>query len=131
MPAGEAFSSAQKGELERAIRYARQVGDLPVSLYVGELGASSRPRALELHAAFGDAAAATVLVAVDPGAHRLEIVTGRAVSRSLDDRSAALAAATMTSAFAAGDLVGGLVTGINQLGDHARAPRVLHADGEV
>ena len=50
------------------------------------------------------------LVAVDPGARRVEVVTGPEVRRRLDDRAAALATMTMTSAFQAGDLAGGIAT---------------------
>lgn len=131
MPAGEAFSEDQKHQVERATSYARRVGDVAVSVYVGELGATSRKRALQLHAAFGAEAPSTVLVAADPGSHRLEIVTGSAVARRLDDRTCSLVAVAMTSAFAVGDLVGGLVTGVQQLGDHARTPKVLHADSDL
>lgn len=112
----------------RAIRLARRESRLPVSVYVGTLEGDSRASALRLHGALGDAAAATVLVAVDPGARRLEIVTGTQVGRRLDDRAAALAAMTMTSAFQAGDLAGGISSGVLALAEHARVPRSLHTD---
>ena len=34
----------------------------------------------------------------------------------------------MTTAFAGGDLAGGIATGVRMLGDHARAPKTLHTD---
>jgi hypothetical protein len=34
----------------------------------------------------------------------------------------------MQTAFAAGDLAGGIVRGVNQLGDHARQPDTLHTE---
>ena len=46
--------------------------------------------------------------------------------RRLDDRSTGLAAMTMTSAFQAGDLSGGIANGIIALAEHAQAPRSLH-----
>jgi hypothetical protein len=125
VPAGEAFTDRQRDEIGRAIRFARQEGDLPVSVYVGALESEPRSQAQRLHAALDDPAR-WVLVAVDPGARRLEIVTGAEVRRRLDDRSCALAAVSMTSAFAAGDLAGGIVHGVRTLGEHARAPRSLH-----
>lgn len=126
MPAGDAFSERQHDDIVRAIRIARQQSQLPVSVYVGTLEGDTRATALRLHGALGEAAAQSVLVAVDPGARRLEIVTGNAVRRRLDDRSAGLAAITMTSAFQAGDLSGGIANGVLALAEHARTPRSLH-----
>lgn len=131
MPAGEAFSSRQQDDIVRAIRLARQQGDLPVSVYVGALDGDSRAAARRLHAALGSEAARFVLVAVDPGARRVEIVTGAEARRRLDDRAAALGAMTMTSAFQAGDLAGGISSGILTLAEQARTPRSLHTDAST
>lgn len=128
MPAGEAFSERQQDDVVRAIRLARQQSQLPVSVYVGALDGDSRATALQLHGALGDDAAGAVLVAVDPGARRVEIVTGPAARRRVDDRAAALAAITMTSAFQAGDLSGGIASGVLSLAEHAHVPRSLHTD---
>ena len=128
MPAGEAFSQRQQEEVARAIRLARQQSELPVSVYVGTLEGDTRAAALRLHGALGAPAAETVLVAVDPGARRVEIVTGPGLRRRLDDRAAGLAAMTMTSAFQAGDLSGGISSGVLALAEHAHTPRSLHTD---
>ena len=66
------------------------------------------------------------MVMCDPEFHRLEIVTGVAARRSLDDLECRLAAAAMQTSFAGGDIVGGLAIGIQQLGEAARQPRTLH-----
>jgi uncharacterized membrane protein YgcG len=50
------------------------------------------------------------------------------VRRDLDDPAVRLAALAMQSAFAAGDLVGGIKQGVQMLADHARKPRTLHSD---
>ena len=126
MPAGEAFSERQQQDVVRAIRLAQQQSQLPVSVYVGTLEGDSRATALQLHGALGDDAPQTVLVAVDPGARRVEVVTGAEVRRRLDDRAAGLAAMTMTSAFQAGDLSGGIASGVLALAEHAHTPRSLH-----
>jgi Domain of unknown function (DUF5130) len=128
VPAGEAFSTRQREEIARAIRLAEHEGGPRFSVYVGGLGNDTRAQAERLHAALGGDAPFAVLVAVDPGARRLEIVTGAEARRRLDDRSCALAAASMTSAFLAGDLVGGIVHGVQMLADHARVPRTLHRE---
>ena len=128
MPAGEAFSQRQNDDIVRAIRLAKQQSDLPVSVYVGTLESDPRDTALLLHGALGAEAPQSVLVAVDPGSRRLEIVTGSEVRRRLTDRAAGLAAIAMTSAFQAGDLAGGIATGINSMAEHAHSPRSLHTE---
>jgi hypothetical protein len=129
VPAGEAFSTRQREEVARAIRLAEKEGGPRFSVYVGALGDDPRTTAERLHAALGADARFAVLVAVDPGGRRLEIVTGAEARRRLDDRSCALGASSMTSAFLAGDLVGGIVHGVQMLADHARVPRTLHRGG--
>ena len=44
----------------------------------------------------------------------------------LDDFDCRLAAASMQTSFAVGDIVGGLANGIQQLGQSARRPATLH-----
>jgi uncharacterized membrane protein YgcG len=66
-------------------------------------------------------------VLVDPTAHLLEIVTGTEAHRVLDDAEVKLAALTMQTAFATGDLVGGITRGVQQLAEHARRPQLRHA----
>ena len=128
MPAGEAFSARQQDDVVRAIRLARQQSQLPVSVYVGTLEGDSRATALQLHGALGEQAPTSVLIAVDPGARRVEVVTGSEVRRRLDDRAAGLAAMTMTSAFQAGDLSGGIASGVLALAEQAQTQRSLHTD---
>ena len=60
-----------------------------------------------------------MLLLVAPGDRQLEIVTGKESSRRLSDRSCALAALSMTTAFSGGDLVGGIVTGVRMLSESA------------
>jgi uncharacterized membrane protein YgcG len=121
VPSGEAFSDKQQAAIERARAEVLERHGLHVTVYVGALGPSSRARAESLHAGLGPAARDAVLVAVDPAAKRLEIVTGPGARRRVDDQAAALAALTMTSSFGGGDLAGGIVNGVRMLGDHARA----------
>ncbi len=54
------------------------------------------------------------------------MVTGSVVRRSLTDDAVRLAVAGMESAFAAGDLVGGIKHGVGQLAEAARQPETLH-----
>jgi hypothetical protein len=66
------------------------------------------------------------MITVDPTARTLEVVTGAVVRRSLSDDAVRLAVAGMESAFAGGDLVGGIKHGVGQLAEAARKPATLH-----
>jgi uncharacterized membrane protein YgcG len=122
---GDAFTSGQRHEIDKAIRAAETLCRLEFSIYVGRSDGESRPFAQRLHAALV-APDRSVLVMVDPQAKLLEIVTGADAHRVLDGTALHLAALTMQSAFATGDLVGGITAGVHQLAEHARSPRVLH-----
>jgi hypothetical protein len=121
------FTDREREDVERARRIAEADTDLHFSVYVGALGDDSRPTATALHARLTEPVS-SVLVAVDPGARRIEVVTGSMSRRWLDDRACALAILAMTTSFTAGDLAGGIVNGLRTLGEHARHPRVLHLD---
>ncbi len=92
------------------------------SVFVGHAQGPSRDYARRLHAAL-TSPARSVLVMVDPAARVLEIVTGAEVRHALDDDAVGLAASGMQSAFAEGDLVGGLTDGIGRLADAASRSR--------
>ncbi|HEY0903602.1 MAG TPA: DUF5130 family protein [Marmoricola sp.] len=126
MVSGDGFSADQRYDIDRAIRDAETVSRYEFSLYVGATEAEARPFAERLHASLV-APARSVLIVVDPAARLLEIVTGSVVRRDLSDDSVRLAAVAMESAFAAGDLVGGIKRGVAQLADAARKPTTLHA----
>lgn len=127
MPAGDAFSEQDRFDIDKAIRDAETVSRYEFSVFVGSSEGESRPFAERLHAAL-TAPDRSVLVMVDPTARLLEIVTGTAVRRDLEDGEVRLAAIAMQSAFEAGDLVGGIKQGLMMLAEHARRPRMLHAD---
>ena len=126
MPAGESLTPAEVHRLERAIRDAEEASGLQFSVYVGVSEENSRAYAERLHGALDDPPV-SVLVLCDPEFRRLEVVTGAAARRSLDDVACGLAAASMQTSFAGGDIVAGLAAGIEQLGQAARQPRTLHA----
>ena len=110
----------ESAQIQRAIKIAEKRTGLNWSVFVGDLGAEPRTEALARHGALGPAASESVLIAVDPAAHRLEIVTGTRARRRLDDRSCALAAASMAGTFAVRDLDGGIARGILALVEHDR-----------
>jgi hypothetical protein len=121
------FSAGDRFEIDRAIRAAEQTSRFEFSVFVGHAPEPRREYAVGLHAALV-APTHSVLVLVDPVAHAIEVVTGSVVKRTLTDHEVQLAILEMQSAFAAGDLVGGLKRGITMLAEHARAPQTLHAE---
>ncbi len=125
MPAGDAFSSAQEAEIDRAIRGAETTCRFEFSVYVGAVDGDQRRFSHRLHASLSSPDR-SVLVLVDPAARALEVVTGSVVRRSLSDDAVRLAVAGMQSAFAGGDLVGGIKHGVAQLAESARQPQSLH-----
>ena len=127
MLAGDAFSIRQEAEITKAITVAEAQSGLRYSVYVGSVEGDLRAQAVRLHRRLENAAK-SVLVVVDPRRNQLEIVTGTEARRRIDDRAAGLAAASMASTFALGDLAGGIVNGLASLMEHAQKAPVLHAD---
>jgi hypothetical protein len=127
VPAGDTLSFTDRRRIERAVRNAESSSGLTFSVFLGVSEEDSRAYAERLHGALEDPAR-SVLVLCDPTFRALEIVTGSEARRNLDDVECGLAAASMESSFAGGDIVGGLVLGIQQLGEASRAPRTLHAN---
>lgn len=126
MRSGDVFTAAERFALDETIRHAEQLSRVEFSLFVGVAQGDSRTFATSLHNTLV-APARSVLIMVDLEHRTLEIVTGGFVRRTLTDRESELCAMAMQSAFAEGDLVGGLKRGIQMLAEHARAPRTLHS----
>jgi hypothetical protein len=116
------FSYRELARLDEALTMSSRETGLRFTLYIGDLGATTRVRAEELHARGGEPAD-SVLLAVSPGQRVIEVVTGASAARRLPDRACALAVLSMTNSFGAGDLVGGIVNGLRQLSDQAGHPR--------
>jgi Domain of unknown function (DUF5130) len=112
------FTTPQLLRLDEALGLADRSTGLTFSVYVGDLDEPSRESAEKLHSQLG-APASSVLVAVSPNQRVLEIVTGALARRRIPDRSAKLAALSMTAAFSGGDLAGGIVAGLAQLAEYA------------
>ncbi|QVT80993.1 hypothetical protein ENKNEFLB_03396 [Nocardioides aquaticus] len=132
VPAGDRSShltGADRTLLDDTIRRAEQACRAEISVFVGTAEGGARAFATSLHNSLV-APSRSILVMVDPTARALEIVTGGWVRRHLSDKQVELVALTMQSAFAEGDLVGGLRRGVTMLGEHARAPRTLHSSTE-
>ena len=130
MLGGNGLSFGDRRQIDAALATAKRFSDLEFEAYIGPAGDDPRERAYALHSNLARPAD-SVLVLCDPQARALEIVTGQATRQYLDDAACRLAVATMTSSFIAGDLVGGMVRGIQQLGEAAHHPQTLHAAGIV
>lgn len=129
MAAGDPFSAADRVALDDAIRKAEQLSRAEFSVFVGKAEGEPRRFATQLHNSLV-APARSVLIMIDLEARAIEVVTGAHVRRTLTDNEVELAIIAMQTAFAEGDLVGGLRRGIALLADHARSPQTLHASQE-
>jgi uncharacterized membrane protein YgcG len=122
VPSGEAFTDGQLRDIERVIAAASDETGLLFSVYIGGADGDIRDVAEKLHAQIGPRATDAVLILVSPGDRLLEIVTGEGSARRLSDRACALAALSMTTSFAGGDLTGGILTGVRMLAEATGKP---------
>jgi len=125
VPAGD-LTPGQRAEVQRMLEHAERQSGLTFSAYIGAWeGERSGAEALLQRLADPDR---SVLIAVNPAARQLEIVTGRLARIPLDDRACGLAALSMTSSFTTGDTMGGLRDGLAVLGEQGRRMRVEYID---
>jgi hypothetical protein len=116
--AGGPFTTPQLLRIDDALRSADGSTGLTFSVYVGDLDTPVRGHAEKLLSQLSDPDN-SVLIAISPNQRVLEIVTGHEARRRVPDRSAKLAAMSMSAAFAGGDLAGGIVAGLSQLANQA------------
>lgn len=127
MAGGDGLTSAQRLQIDKAIRDAETSSRHEFSVYVGRADGDPRGYAERLHASLVNPDR-SVLILVDPAQRAIEVVTGAQVRRSLTDDEVALAVAEMTSLFQHDDVVAGIVRGICLLAAHAEGPRTLHSN---
>ena len=120
MAPGGDFSSGQVSDLQRVIDLGREISGLSFGIFVCQFSMPGHGRL-----------SAAVLVAVDPRARTIAIVTGSRAVMALDDRSCELAVLAMKSSFEAGDLVGGIRDAVNLLAQRARASHLAQNLGET
>jgi hypothetical protein len=121
----EIFTFQELARLDEALTMSSRETGLRFTLYIGDLGKRTRVQAEEMHARSGHNPTDSVLIAVSPGQKVVEVVTGAGAGRRLPDRACALAVLSMTTSFANGDLIGGIVNGLRQLSDQAGHPASL------
>ncbi|OHV47533.1 DUF5130 family protein [Pseudofrankia sp. BMG5.36] len=123
MAAGEAFRQDQIDRLNNARLLAERQTGIGFHVRVGAVSGDPKTAAERLLGEIvGGQSAAAVLVLVSPGQRFVRIATTPAARRRIPDAAASLATLSMTSSFAVGDLVGGLVSGLRQLADVAGPP---------
>nr|MDT0664500.1 DUF5130 family protein [Micromonospora sp. DSM 115978] len=112
MALGEPFTSEQIDRLQRARELAELQTGIQFSVRVGAVDGDVK---LEAERMLANTVTApreqAVLVLVSPGQRFVHIMTTPGAKRRISDSAAGLVALTMTSSFALGDLVGGLVNG--------------------
>lgn len=113
------FSARQLSRIDEALTLSSRESGLTFSLYVGSLAEPTRETAEALFRQLAETATAPVLVAISPAQRVLQIVTGVESAPRLPNKSCALAALSMRASFSAGDLTGGIVTGLRMLSDAA------------
>jgi hypothetical protein len=121
-PVGEYNNPLTTVELERldeVIYEAELLTGLRFSVYLGDLGNSTRTTAESLLDGLGSDHAHAVLVAVSPGQKVVEVVTGTEAALRISDRAARLAVLSVVSSCTDGDLAGGLVNGVRVLAEQA------------
>ncbi|MFD1932563.1 MULTISPECIES: TPM domain-containing protein [Nonomuraea] len=114
-----ALTAAQADDVRAALVSAERRSGLRFGAFLGTPVGGRRHFAERLHAALGAESPDAVLLFVDAVGRALEIVTGENARRRLSDGSCRLTAMSMATAFSAGDLVGGLLYGINSLAEQA------------
>jgi Domain of unknown function (DUF5130) len=113
------FTARQLARIDEAITLSSRESGLTFSVYVGSLDEPTRDTATRLFDQLATTASAPVLVAVSPAQRVLQIVTGVDSSARVPNKSCALAALSMRASFSAGDLAGGIVTGLRMMSDAA------------
>lgn len=105
----------QRHRIERAVDQAEEATGLQICVYLGATSEDSRAHAEQLFVETGLETRPAVLILVAPPQRRVEIVTAPAVREWASDEACARVVNEMTARFAAGDLAGGIVTGVESL----------------
>ena len=119
---GLPFTPVQLSRLDEALTLASRDSGLRFSVFLGDLGGKPTDTAQRLHGQM-EGSDESVLVAVSPEQRVVEVVTGPEARVRLPDRGAKLAVMGMVASFKEGDLLGGLLSGLQMLADQAGSRR--------
>jgi len=116
---GKPLTERQRRRVARAVDRAEEWTGLQFCVYLGPTETDPREKAYALLNDLGLAERPAVLLLVAPEERRLEIVTTPAAAERIDDRSANLAAMSMSASFGVGDVAGGIAEGVRLLAQAA------------
>jgi hypothetical protein len=119
---GLPFTPVQLSRLDEALTLASRDSGLRFSVFLGDLGGKPTDTAQRLHGQM-EGSDEAVLVAVSPEQRVVEVVTGPEARVRLPDRGAKLAVMSMVASFKEGDLLGGLLSGLQMLAEQAGSRR--------
>ncbi|WP_131765953.1 DUF5130 family protein [Candidatus Protofrankia californiensis] len=120
MARGEPFTWEQRDRLERAQAAAQAQTGIRFTVRVGVVDGDARLFAERVLANLVELPSdPAVVVLVSPGQRFVHVVTTQAAKHRITDQAAGLAVLTMTSSFALGDIVNGIINGLRQLADAA------------
>jgi hypothetical protein len=120
------LGDSARRDLTRSVKLAREISGLAFGAFIGKLP-EGRDSAIARHAQL-PAAESAILVAVDPDARTIDIITGKDAHIFLDDRSCEFATLAFVSCAGAGDIVGGVREALVVMAEHARAPKVYNLE---
>jgi uncharacterized membrane protein YgcG len=116
---GDIFTNAERQLIDTTIRRAEQLSRCEFSVFVGNAGEDPRAFATQLHNSLV-APSRSILLMVDPRTRAFEVVWGGWTRTRLTDEEVDGAVVQMTDEFASGDLVGGIVRGLERLARDAK-----------
>jgi hypothetical protein len=120
------LGNAARSDIKKSVALAREISGLAFGVYIGELP-DGRQSVEARHAQLPSPESA-VLLALDPQARTIDIITGTDAHVVLDNRSCEFALLAFQSCAGAGDIVGGIREALIVLAEHARQPKVYHLD---
>ena len=116
-----AFTRDDERRIRRMVAGLERAGEVRISVYIGAAAGQSRLFARRLLAVLGRQASCGLVIAVDPVARTVEIVTGPAAAAHFDTAACAHAVAAMTARLPHG-LAAGIAAGLQVLADQAPYP---------
>lgn len=105
------FTNVDRNRMDHTLMEATRRTGILWTVYIGELGTAPADRARELLSTL-PRPAESVLVAVSPNEHTIEVIGGDGVGHRFDDRVAQLGASAAIASFRQDDLIDGLVSAI-------------------
>lgn len=115
------FATQELVALDDALSEATRLTKIRFNVYVGDLGEDTVAGADSVFPGTPDAVR-SILIAVDPNRHALEIRTGRRVSDRATDRVAQLGVTAALGPFRDGNLIDGLVTSVRVMAASILSP---------